>query len=490
MAAVVLTAVCGIVWFRWHGMPPTIPTQMSTNDGGETATNRGGEAAERTDNSPTATPSSETPAQPATDERIQEKPVTHVPSGSTLIDGKLRVVEKDVSSSPTKRSVVRRPLEPEATKRLHDGPVLVTAVLEASGKGEHASYGKSIRGSYLYTTTVIAQSEILEKIEDKDSGKVFVKERRKFLQSRDNLSLSDMDIAIALDTLPVEKVKGWAKGSCRLVAAVCTTVAKIIPPAAPYLLGAAAAAGTANLSVDGAFDALNKIDGVSARGVLGYFGVTIPENLEKFANDQMAKFAQKQIYNVHVAIQSIEGKSFIVTYEQTKNGAPLNVDYKSEDGKPITEAEWEILRSANAFLDANIVPDTRCSVGSTWTVWADEVQELFGTSGHGRADGNIRVVRTKDLKDGSWTLGVEPSTIKFRSDDGTVAGKMEVKDGNGIVDAENVSVKTFQVGTKGNLRSLDKKRHFMFFDFVKRINGDSNMRFTLTVEPAKVEVAK
>lgn len=415
---------------------------------------------------------------------------TTVPAGAVLIDGKVVKVEELTAKLPDTRSVVRRPLEPEATRRLHDGPVLVTALFEASGKGEHANYGKAIRGSYLYTTTVMAQSEILEKSDDKDTGKVFVKERRSFLQARDNLSLSDLDVAIALDTLPVEKVKDWAKGGCRLVAGVCTLVAHVAPPAAPYLLPVAGGAATANLSVDGAFAALSKIDGVSARGLLGYFGVNIPTNLEKFANDQVAKFVKKQAANVHVAIQSIEGKSFIVTYEQAKNGAPLNVDYKSEDGRPITETEWEMLRSANAFLDANVVPDARCRVGDTWTVWADEMQELFGASGNGRAEGKIRVERVEDQKDGAWTLSVEPSTIEFRSDDGTVAGKMDVKEGNGLVDAENASVKSLHATASGNLRSLDKKRHFMFFDFVKRIDGNSNMRFTLTVEPAKAETIK
>ena len=118
------------------------------------------------------------------------------------------------------------------------------------------------------------------------------------------------------------------------------------------------------------------------------------------------------------------------------------------------------------------------------------MQELFGASGNGSAEGKIRVERVDDQKDGAWTLSVEPSTIEFRSDDGTVAGKMEVKEGNGLVDAENASVKSLHATARGNLRSLDKKRHFMFFDFVKRIDGNSNMRFTLTVEPAKAETAK
>lgn len=405
----------------------------------------------------------------------------------TISDGKTNMV---IEVAPIQRSVERRPLEPEATKRLHDGPVIVLALFEASGRGEHASYGKAIRGSYLYTTTVIAQSEILEKTEDKETGRVLVKERRKFLQSRDNLSLSDIDAALALDTLPVEKVKEWASGTCLLVSSICTIIAPHIPPAAPWLLAGAAGAKSAELSVGRAFAALHKIDGVSVRGMLGHFHVNIPENIEKFANEQVKNLVQKKVIGGHFGIQTIEGKSFIVTYEQEKNGAPLNVDYKSEDGRPITEAEWEILRSANAFLDANVVPDARCRVGNTWTVWADEMQELFGAAGNGRAEGKISVERVEDQKNGDWTLKVEPATIEFRSDDGTIAGKMEVKDGNGLVDAKTVSVKSLHATAKGDLRSLNKKRHFMFFDFVRRIDGDANMRFTLTVDPAKDKSAK
>ena len=405
----------------------------------------------------------------------------------TIIDGKTNEV---VVTAPTVRSVERRPLEPEATKRLHEGPVIVTSVFEASGKAEHASYGKAIRGSYLYTTTVMAQSEIKEKTEDKGTGKVFVKERRQFLQARDTLSLSDVDAVLALDTLPVDQVKQWARGICHLASSICTALAPMIPPAAPWLAIGAAGTESFNVAVNATFTKLHSIDGTSARGLLDAFGVKIPDNIERFANEWLAKLAKEKVRGVHNAIQSIEGKSFIITYEQEKNGAPLNVDYKNENGSPITEAEWEILRSANAFLDANVVPDTRCRVGSTWTVWADEVQELFGCAGDGRVEGKIQIERVDDQKDGTWTLKVEPATIEFRSEDGTAAGKMQVKDGNGLVDGENASVKSLHATADGNLRTLNKKRHFMFFDFVTRLDGDSNLRFTLTVEPEKGEIAK
>lgn len=392
---------------------------------------------------------------------------------TTMVDGEEKKV---IEEAPLVRSVERRPLEPEATKRLHDGPVVVTSLFEANGRAEHASYGKAIRGSYLYTTTVKARSEVLEKSEDAMTGKVRVVEKRTFLQARDHLALFDLDVVIALDTLPVGQVKSFVDGTVTIVGGMATLATK--GAAAPVVVKVKA-------GVWSAFKALEQIDGASARGMLGLFGVKIPENLEGFVNDRLSKLAQKQLLEVRVALQYIEDKSYLITYTQSANGLPLNVDFEHEDGEPISEAEWEILRSANVFLDSNAVPDARCRVGDRWTIWADEAQELFGAAGEGRAEGKIRVERVDDQPDGTWTLRIEPSEIRFRSNDGTAAGSMQVKDGNGLVDAGNASVKSLQATATGNLATLNKKRHAMFFDFVKRLNGDSNLRFTLTVDPEK-----
>ena len=405
----------------------------------------------------------------------------------TIVDGKTNTIEV---VAPVVRSVERRPLEPEATKRLHNGPVIVTSVFEASGKAEYAQYGGVMRGSYYYITTVMAQSEIQSKFEDKDTGKVLVRERRKFIQARDELNLSELDAAIALDTLPVDQVHQWANGVCHIVSSICTAIAPTIPPAAPWLLIAAGGAEAANAAVNASFATLNMIDGVGARGLLDAFGVKIPENLERFTSERIAKLVEDNARDVHNAIQSIEGKSFIITYEQEENGTPLNVDYRNEDGSSITDAEWEILRSANAFLDSNVVPKTDYRVGDSWTIWADEVMDMFGVVEQGRTDGKIRVERLADQSDGTWTLKVEPAEIEYNSDSGAAAGTLHVKDGNGLVDAKNFSVKSLHATADGNLRSLNKKRHFLFFDFVKRIKGDSNLRFTLTAEPANAETKK
>lgn len=413
---------------------------------------------------------------------VDEKGITNiVVKTKSICDGKTNTV---IEVAPVKRSVERRPLEPEATKRLHDGPIVISSLFEASGKAEHASSGKAVRGSYLYTATVIAQSEVKEKKEDKETGKVRVVERRKFLQSRDSISLTDVDVAIALDTLPVDQVRVWVDNACNLVGGASAIISSVAPLTAPFMAIVGGAAATAKVTVASAFAMLYKIDGVSARTMLGAFGVEIPQNLEDFANKWVSQKVKDQLSNVHNAIQSIEGKAFLITYTQNEKGLPLKVDCANEDGTPITDAEWEILRAANVFLDSNVVLDTRCCVGDAWMVWADEVQELFGVAGEGRAEGKIRVERVKDQPNGDWSLQIEPAEIQFRTSDGTAAGKMQVKDGNGLVDAKNASVKSLQATATGNLRSLNKKRHFLFFDFVKRINGDSNLRFTLTTKPA------
>lgn len=387
----------------------------------------------------------------------------------TTIDGEVKTA---VEEAPLGRSVERRPLEPEATKRLRDGPVIVSALFEASGKAEYASNGRAFRGSYLYTTTVRARSEILETNVNERTGSIRVVERRTFLQAVDALSLSEIDVAVALDTLPVGQVKGWADNLCDF----------FITGLGGYIPGATPLAKTVKATVGTIYTTLNAIDGVSARFMLGLFDVEIPPDLDVWINERVAQLFKNDL---HAALQSIQGKSYRITYHQAANGMPLSVDFEHEDGGPITESEWEILRSANVFLDANAVPDARCRVGDAWTVFADEVQELFGAAGDGRSEGKIRMERVEDQPDGTWTLKIESSEITFHNNERTIKGKMRVKDGNGLVDAENASVKSLHATAEGNLASLNKTRHAMFFDFVKRLNGDSNLRFTLTVDPAE-----
>jgi hypothetical protein len=389
--------------------------------------------------------------------------------------------EKGAGTSALVRHAERRPLEPEATKRLHDGPVVVSSVFEASGTAEHASGGKMVRGGYLYVTTVRARSEVVDKREDVETGRVLVVEKRKFLQARDELSLSDIDVALALSTLPLDQVGQWVDEACALVD-------YIAPYCGKHSETVSAVAETVKQYLPFAIGFMKSLDGTSTRAILRVFGKRgekWQEQLEETAKERFREMAEGKLGGVKAALQSIEGKTYTITYQQAANGQPLKIDFAHDGGEPITPAEWEILRSANAFLDQNLVPDARCEVGDHWTVWADEAQEFFGLGGDGESEGRIRVTREEDLADGSWALSIEPAEIAFRRGDGTGGGTLTVQDGNGVVDAEKASVKTMQATGTGNLAMLDTTRHALFFDFVKRTEGNANLRFSLSVGPSE-----
>lgn len=394
--------------------------------------------------------------------------VVNVP---VVIDGVTNLVPQVTS---IERKAQRRALGTDATRRLHDGPVIVTSFFEASGKADWAEKGGEIRGGYLYTVTVKAKSEVKKNITDETTGAIHVEETRTFLESRPTLSLSDIDAALALDTLPVDQAHEWAIRA----GSIATTIA-----AKMGRLETAATIGVGMAAVEGWYRAAKNIDGASVRGILGIFGVEVPAPIDVFVAKRIEAILKRKFDWIHAQIDSIEGKSFIIAYDQEASGKPVDVTYRNVDGSRISDAEWEILRQANLFLDQNVVPNTNYEVGDSWTVWADEVQDLFGIAGDGRAEGQIRVKRTADQSNEDWTLGLAEADIAFRSNDGTLGGRMKFKNGNGIVDHESVSVRSLHATATGDLRSMSKTRHALLFDFVKRFRGNANLRFTLTTEP-------
>lgn len=385
--------------------------------------------------------------------------------------------EKTSAEAIVGRTATHRPLEPEATKRLHDGPVIVTSFFEASGKGEWADKGVATRGSYYYTIEVKAQSEVLDKKEEASTGEIFVKERRTFKESRDNIAMSDVDLALALDTLPVDQIHDWVMTAGGLVASIAAKLGQF---------PVAGGAGVVVAAVDGWYRTAKAIDGTSIRGILGWFDVEIPPVLEDWASQQIEKIVKDALEKskVRAVIQSIQGKSFLITYIQEASGKPVDIQYENEDGSPISDEEWEILRQANLFLDQDMVPDTRKEIGESWEVWADEIQSLFGLSSTGRAEGKIVVTRGPD-QDGDWTLELEGTEISFRGDDGSTSGQMTFKEGNGLVDGTDHYVKSVHATATGSLASMNRKRHAMFFDFVKRLDGNANLRFSLVTDPLR-----
>ena len=395
--------------------------------------------------------------------------VVNVP---VVIDGVTNMVPQ--VAPIVRKAPMPRHLEPEATKRLHNGPVEVSSFFEASGRADWAEKGYEVRGSYRYTVIVKAQSEVKTNVVNDKTGTIHVEELRTFTESRPWLALSDIDAALALDTLPVDQVHDWCISAGSIAATLAAEFGRV---------ETAASIAAVTATIESAYQIAKKIDGASVRGILGIFDVKVPEEIDRFVAKKIEEILKGKYKWLHSQIDSIEGKSFLISYDQEATGKPLDVTYRNTDGSPISDAEWEILRQANLFLDQNVVPDKRCHVDDEWKVWADEVQNLFGIVGNGRAEGRISVRRAADQPNKDWTLQLAPTEVAFRSDAGTISGKMQLKDGNGIVDHEKASVRSLHAIATGDIQSMNKARHAMFFDFVKRFRGKADFRFTLMVEP-------
>ena len=382
-------------------------------------------------------------------------------SGSDQEDAKVVSLPPSAASKTDAktRSLTRKPLEPEATKRLADGPQIVDVVFEGTGRGSWKKLGKEVSGRYFFTTIVKAISEIKSK-EETSRGNFEVTEYRKFIQVQDQLTVDETDVALALqETLPLDTVATVVKG-------IGSVVASFDPITGGSIIG-----GT-----EAAYAGAKEVDGTSIRGLLGQFGVNVPENVEDYVKKFSTDFLNGKLENVRSKVHSIQGKTYKIVYLQNKEGAPLRVDFTNLDGSPISEDEWEILKYANVFLDAQIIPDKRVQPGDAWNVDAEVIAGFVDSVANGGScDGQITVERRDNRPDGDWELGFRPARILTRSDGGATTGEFTISSGNAIGDRENAYVKIMQIVGKGRLGKRKYER-YAIFDFMTKISVDCDYR--------------
>lgn len=368
-----------------------------------------------------------------------------------------------------KRSLTRKPLEPEATKRLADGPQTIELVFEGTGRGSWKKFGVDVSGRYCFTSIVKAISTIDAVKEETARGNFEVTEFRKFVQVQDQLTVDETDVALALEeTLPLDTVATVVKGIGGIVS--------LFNPA----VGTEMVVGT-----QAAREAVKNVDGTSIRGLIGQFGVDVPENVDEYVKKFSTEFCNGKLENVRNKIHAIQGKTYKIVYLQNKEGAPLRVDFTNKDGSPIAEDEWDILKLANVFLDAQIIPDKRVQPGDVWNVDAEVFAGLVDSVANGgTCEGQITVERRDNLPNGDWELGFRPARILTRSEGGATTGKFTISSGNAIGDQENAYVKTMQMVGKGRLGKT-KSNRYAIFDFMTKISGDCSYRAMMTTDRKK-----
>lgn len=361
-----------------------------------------------------------------------------------------------------KPRIVRKRLEPEATKRLTSAPQNIKTKLITTGRAENANWGVCGMCAFELTYYVDCDAEIVEKRET-DAGEVRVVEKRTFNKVRQLLELSKADAALALyETLPMDRVLD-----------AMTTAGNVLASVGDVGTGLALSEGTEMMD-----NVLRSVDGKSVGELMARLGVSVSDEMRATIDD----FVTKQVNSIFKPSR-LEGRSYLLTYYQDKeSGAPLNVDVTYGDGTEIaTQEEFLVLRRVNAFLDANFVPDKGCSPGDTWTVDCSEFDSLFDPYVEGGYCGTVTVERFDNYDGGDWHLGMRPGNVSMKSDKGQTTGELRIDGGEARVDADNVFVKALVVKGKGSMKNLTE-HHLLFRS---RFDGDCSFYGTMESKPKK-----
>ena len=336
--------------------------------------------------------------------------------------------------------IKKKPVPASAVDRVI--PRILKAEFAMTGKGRDAKWGIGKLANFQYTVCVEAKSEILSK-ETLPTGKIEVHEKRTFIRVYDSIVASDVDFILALDTLPMNEFSKAIDATGVLVSSWSGN------PAA----GAVIIASKNNL-----YRRLEKADGKGLRALLGWFGVQPKADVEAKLNE----LAGNQLTKAIGMMRTISEKSYLINYLQEESGQPMMVDFKNSDGSEITDEEEQmVLKRVNAFIDYHLVPDKECSPGDNWTVYAEDMQELFDPFVDGKYTGKISVVRKSNAENGDWVIDMQPGTVNIIGEGGTSAGSLRIENGSAKIDPKNVSLNDIFVKGTGKMQKLT--RHHLLF---------------------------
>ena len=399
-----------------------------------------------------------------TTNEIESLPVC--PSNANIGDVPREEV-KAIQTPPPEKRITRRRLEPEATRRLSETPQIIKTTITTTGRGSNAKWGFEFICSFVLNYAVVCKAQIVEKSETA-AGEVKVVEERHYLQAGQDLQLSKTDIKIAIaKTVDLGKVSGITSVICGVVDWV------------GCLFGQESAGDIVRKgfqAVVGAFDGMDGRGLYSLVSKIGFAPDTAEaEMIAKSFLDNLAKDIFKS--------SELQGKSYrIVYYQDKESGEPLRVDFTYADGRKIQTAdEWMVLRRANAFMDAQIIPNRSCSPGDSWTVNAADFDCLLDPYVDGRYEGQVSVDRQDNDEDGNWVLHLSPSDVNLVSDQGRTSGNVHLAEGKAQVDGENHYIKAMVVVGNGAMKNLNE--HHLLFK--SQMEGQADFRALLTCEPAE-----
>lgn len=370
------------------------------------------------------------------------------------------------STIGTTETVVPTPMKTVEKKSIPESAVdrLVSRTMKGefqmTGRGKDKKWGISEEANFVCTVIVVADSKIKKK-DVLSGGKIQVTEIRSFKTVQDSVVVSDVDMRLALDTIPI------------------STFSSMIDAAAigwATLTGDAVSAAIVKSTKDYVEEKLMSVDGISARNLLGMVGIKPPEEIEKKLSD----LANAHFRQALGGIRSISGKSYEITYAQDKTGQPLYVDFKYENGDDILDEEEQmVLKRVNAFIDYNMVPNRECEPGDTWKIDAGDMQEVFDPYVDGNYSGVINVMRQSDNPNGDWSLQLLPGVINIINDNNNTTGHLNLRRGTASVDPKLISVNDLFASGSAKIEKVSR-HHWLF---TAKISGECEFQGKLVTTP-------
>lgn len=356
---------------------------------------------------------------------------------------------------------------PEDVERLPDNTQHLKGLVEITGRAVHAEKGHEVSANFYYVTQIDYES-LVDSRAVTPGGEIKVVEKRRYTQCNDRITLSNYDMKLALDeTLPIDQVEPY-------VTAVAT-------------LGFGAAGGAV---VKTCVKVLHTIDGISFKDTMsaisGFFGRQAPSKTEDWVESLVKENVDCKYAEVKKAVQEVSGKTYVVTYYQDSQGKPMRVKFEREDKSPLTENECHILRKMNVFLSCNVIPSTDIKEGDSWRVNVGDLRGVVSTfSGGNNVKGELTAVRRED-KNGLWNIELQGGRVAVLNEDtGMEDGTFEINGGKALATPDNGNFRVFEMAGSGKLRVRKTKSLFSLFDFVKRTEGDCDVRMTLMSQDAR-----
>lgn len=353
-------------------------------------------------------------------------------------------------------------------KRVKKGTYRTKAFLTTSGRASNAKWGVQGLCSFVLTYDITCDSEIMSEPEVTPGGEIKIQEKRTFQEFSTMVEVSKTDLRLDLfRTMPLDDIFNTLTASGRILLMIKNN------PYTPMIGGGMVAVSEMTSAI------LKGVDGMGIRWLLGKIGI---KNLPKSVEDVLNDFVAKKVKTI-VKPSNLQGKTYLLTYYQPKNG-PMRVDFKREDGTAMTESEMLVLRRANAFMHAKIIPDKNSREWKNdreWTFDASEMESVFDPYVDGSYRGEVTVKRLADDKKGNWVLSVQPCRIYIKSDEGRTTGELRIRNGKATADTDNVIVKNLVIEGIGRMKRLTK--HHLLFQ--ARFEGDCDYNGILITEEIK-----